>query len=57
MSNLIRLSDVHRQAVVWLEHGTIPRGMPSILAGHPGLGRACMESRWLLGCRSARWRL
>lgn len=45
MSNLIRLSDVQRREVVWLQHGTIPRGMLSIVAGHPGLGKSLCTVR------------
>lgn len=37
---LVRLADVQRKEVVWLEPGTIPRGMLSIIAGHPGLGKS-----------------
>src|SRR6185312_13022872 len=38
--DLIRMSDVQRRQVEWLEPGTIPRGMLSLLAGHPGLGKS-----------------
>lgn len=39
-ANLIRLADVERREIVWLEHGTIPRGMLTLLAGWPGLGKS-----------------
>jgi hypothetical protein len=38
--HLIHLSDVQRREVVWLAKTPIPRGMFSILAGHPGLGKS-----------------
>jgi hypothetical protein len=38
---LIRLSDVQRREVVYLDGAaTIPRGMLSLVAGHPGLGKS-----------------
>src|SRR5438045_2181566 len=37
--NLIRLSDVRRQPITWLEPG-LPCSMLSILGGHPGLGKS-----------------
>jgi hypothetical protein len=40
MTNLIRMSDVQRREVEWLEPGAIPRAMLSLLAGHPGLGKS-----------------
>ena len=43
-TNLISLADVQRREVVWLDHGTIPCGMLSILGGRPGLGK----SLWML---------
>jgi AAA domain len=43
--DLITLVDVQRREVVWLEHGTVPRGMLTLLAGHPGLGK----SLWAIG--------
>lgn len=44
-SPLVALDTVHRREVAWLRHGTIPRGMPSILAGHPGLGKSLWTLR------------
>ena len=38
--HIIHLSDVQRKEVVWLAGTPIPRGMFSILAGHPGLGKS-----------------
>lgn len=38
--NLVTLSNVQRREVDWLRRGTIPRGMLSIVAGHPGLGKS-----------------
>lgn len=38
--HLIHLSNVQRREVIWLAGTPIPRGMLSILAGHPGLGKS-----------------
>jgi hypothetical protein len=46
---LIRLSDVQRREVVYLDGAaTIPRGMLSLVAGHPGLGKSLWVD-WLAG--------
>ena len=50
MTSLVSLIDVQRREIVWLEQGTIPRGMISIVAGHPGLGK----SMWALGLAAKR---
>src|SRR5690242_12137445 len=52
-SNLINLGDVQRREVVWLKHGWIPRGMLSMLAGDPGLGK----SLWTMNLAAERTRL
>lgn len=43
--HLVTLATVQRREVVWLHAGTIPRGMLSILAGHPGLGKSLWTLR------------
>jgi hypothetical protein len=38
--NRITLADVQRRQIVWLEAGRVPRGMLTLLAGWPGLGKS-----------------
>jgi putative DNA primase/helicase len=51
--NRITLADVQRRQIVWLEPGTVPRGMLTLLAGWPGLGK----SMWSLMVAAKRSRL
>ena len=43
--HLVTLATIQRREVSWLQHGTIPRGMLAILAGHPGLGKSLWTLR------------
>src|SRR5690606_20606847 len=39
-ANIIRLADVRRERVTWLDPGRIPLGKLTVLDGDPGLGKS-----------------